>query len=185
MSENAARRLRTFLDDVRTVFEQVLLEPNLLPVHVHREFQRLWDESRDSVDELQDRLRAIEQGTDPSSQESLAQAGLDGESLDLKLAAVDRALYAFRDAQRATQRPGGLSAPPQDRRGVRARLRQLWERRHRPSGLLLRRTASLLRWIDVPLESLVAALGQGETIKEVKKWLEAAVADVQEGGATP
>ena len=45
---------------------------------------------------------------------------------------------------------------------------------------LLARFASLLRWIDVPLESLAGPFGAGEALKEAKKALEAAVADEQD-----
>jgi hypothetical protein len=175
--------LRGLLRDLERVLDEVSEDPRLLPRHDHLEFRRLWSEARASLSTLHARLERVERGSDPALERTLADAGLDGASLDVKLAAVDRALAAFRasrGAGLASEPP--FEGPPRSIRRAWNWMRDLrWARRPgRRARFVLAHLASLLRWINVPLESLVAALGLGEAVEEVKKWLEAAVADARE-----
>ncbi len=185
MSQEAAQRLRDFLREFRLEIHEILADRHLQLVaeDLREDLRSLWESAELSAGELDSRLGAIAEGHDPEAERSLEIAGLEGRELDIKLRAYTTALEAFREERdRTYSRPRGgwralleaVPLPQRVRDWIRRRGRGLQPRR------LLARFASLLRWIDVPLESLAGAFGAGEALKEAKKALEAAVADEQD-----
>jgi hypothetical protein len=113
--------------------------------------ERLWSDASESRRELDRELESIEDGANPEAEARLIQAGLTGASLEFKLA-----MFGRRREELDGERAGFLSR----------RVRALFK--------------SLLRWADVILGSLVAAIPGGEAYKEAKEAVEAAVEDAED-----
>ena len=115
--------------------------------------ERLWSDASESRHELDRELESVERGTNSEAEARLIAAGLTGASLEFKLAMFGRRREEF-DGERAT---GGF---------LSRRIRALFK--------------SLLRWADVILGSLVAAIPGGEAYKKAKEAVEAAVEDAED-----
>jgi hypothetical protein len=168
-----------FLDDLSAAVADALGHTEIITSdEVRQDLRLLWTEVEDSRAELQSRLRAVAEGTDHELDQALAQVGLDGLQLAIKLRQFGRTKRAFE------QMLGGGSG-----RRWSVRLRRLLFGRRRPWGDWIRAGRerpikavfrSLLRWGDVTLGSLVAAIPGGEAYKEAKEAIEAAVEDADD-----
>jgi hypothetical protein len=145
--------LRGFLNDLDGVVWTALSEVDgIVADDVRSGLERLWSDASRSRDVLDRELEAVEQGTDLETAGRLIRAGLTGGSLEFKLAMFGRRRDEFEG-----ERAAGV---------VSRRLRALFK--------------SLLRWADVILGSLVAAIPGGEAYKEAKEAVEAAVEDAED-----
>lgn len=180
MSQQAAQRLLSFLSDLSATVTDALNEPYMiLSDDVRLELKGLWEDVNESRDELDRHLQSVAQEANKELDRTLANAGLDGTQLDVKLAGFQRALKAFNAEKEASSR----SRRRFDRlrastfRPVSRWLRLLAARRGRRLRAGFR---SLLRWGDVILGTLVSVIPGGEAYKEAKEAVEAAVEDADD-----
>jgi hypothetical protein len=143
--------LRGFLNDLDAVVLTALEIDGIVAWDVRQGLGQLWSDARESRDFLDRELESVEEGRNPELAERLSNVGLTGSSGAFKLA-----MFGRRRDEVEAERVGGLS------RRLRALLK------------------SLLRWANVILGSMVAAIPGGDAYKEAKEAVEAAVEDAED-----
>jgi hypothetical protein len=146
--------LLEFLNDLDAAVLTALAEVDgIVAADVRLALEQLWSDASESRDLLDRELRSVLEGASPDVEDRLRSVGLTGSSLRIKLGLFSQRRDEF-DAERAT---GGL---------LSRRLRALFK--------------SLLRWANVILGSMVAAIPGGDAYKEAKEAVEAAVEDAED-----
>lgn len=188
MSEEAGRELRAFIEQFGRVMDDALRRGNAgLSQSLREDMTALWQEVQRHVAVIEQQLFEVQRGNNPTLQNALDDAGLDGKPLRIKLARFQQALKSFDESQSESAKDIWrrlLDAMPSSVRDALASRLQ-WVRSKLRWGAKKRLFRSVLRWANPILQSLAAAIPPVAYVKEVKELVEAGVEEEMEKPDAP